>query len=225
MKISYFVVLMIVVVGIMVVTIAQPASSASMRQPLSTISTQSIGQQQGERELTALKRSDRCRCRPLDSITSPPPRQPRATCRRWSTTRHVDASYCSAVEPPTTLPERHLGIQRDGLDSTTARQLTVGNRTSHTMTYDSARQRVVLFGGYDFGWPADTWEWDGVNWTQRTTATHPARRNRAMAFDEYRGALCLADSPISSPARPGSGMASTGPSGHPQCHLRPEADR
>jgi hypothetical protein len=41
-------------------------------------------------------------------------------------------------------------------------------RSGHDMVYDSARQRVVLFGGVDRpgGGPiTDTWEWDGQGWT------------------------------------------------------------
>jgi hypothetical protein len=44
-------------------------------------------------------------------------------------------------------------------------------RSFHTMAYDEARQRLVLFGGFDRpayqgGRPRlDTWEWDGVTWT------------------------------------------------------------
>ncbi len=43
----------------------------------------------------------------------------------------------------------------------------------HAMAYDSARQRVVLFGGYSQGHRADTWEWDGKNWTQIKPTTSP----------------------------------------------------
>lgn len=43
-----------------------------------------------------------------------------------------------------------------------------GARSAHTLVYDSARRRVVLFGGGDqqgrFG---DTWEWDGERWDFR----------------------------------------------------------
>ncbi len=63
-------------------------------------------------------------------------------------------------------------------------------RYSHAMAYDSARQRVVLFGGVT-GQPAsalgDTWEWDGTNWTQiKLKNTPPARQAHAMAYDSGR---------------------------------------
>ncbi len=61
-------------------------------------------------------------------------------------------------------------------------------RGQHTMVYDAARQRVVLFGGWSsttyFG---DTWEWDGSNWTLRTPAVSPsARGEHAMVYDAGR---------------------------------------
>jgi hypothetical protein len=63
------------------------------------------------------------------------------------------------------------------------------------MTYDSARHRTVLFGGYNsftgsiFG---DTWEWDGVRWTQvDSTGPTPARSTTAMAYDKARGKAVL----------------------------------
>ena len=64
------------------------------------------------------------------------------------------------------------------------------------MTYDAAAQRVVLFGGR--GGAAgtvllsDTWEWDGVEWRQRTPAsTPPARQFSAMAYDSMRRRVVL----------------------------------
>ncbi len=33
-----------------------------------------------------------------------------------------------------------------------------GSRSGHAMTYDFQRQRVVLFGGWNEGFWADTWE-------------------------------------------------------------------
>ena len=45
-------------------------------------------------------------------------------------------------------------------------------RTVAAMAYDSARQRVVLFGGNTrhgvppYGYDNDTWEWDGRRWVQ-----------------------------------------------------------
>ncbi|HEY2515701.1 MAG TPA: kelch repeat-containing protein [Polyangiaceae bacterium] len=68
-------------------------------------------------------------------------------------------------------------------------------RTGHQMAFDSARGRVVLFGGLT-GSPAtplaDTWEWDGATWTSPQPALHPlARSGHAMTFDTTRGRTVL----------------------------------
>ncbi|MCA8975634.1 MAG: hypothetical protein KDC98_13010 [Planctomycetes bacterium] len=67
-------------------------------------------------------------------------------------------------------------------------------RSDHAMVYDSARGRIVLFGGLDasFSYLADTWEYDGVNWVLRTPAiSPPARAYHAMAYDSVRGQVVL----------------------------------
>jgi hypothetical protein len=71
-------------------------------------------------------------------------------------------------------------------------------RESHAMAYDQARQRVVVFGGFDGpangeDWErADTWEFDGSTWTEVTPAsTPPARTGGAAAFDAARGVVVL----------------------------------
>ncbi|MGI8552553.1 MAG: hypothetical protein ACR2PL_17455 [Dehalococcoidia bacterium] len=55
------------------------------------------------------------------------------------------------------------------------------------LAFDAAHSVMVLFGGccahngYDL---ADTWIWNGSNWTQQTPSTNPpARRQAAMAYD------------------------------------------
>jgi hypothetical protein len=60
-------------------------------------------------------------------------------------------------------------------------------RTNHGMAYDSAHQRVVVFGG-DPGGPtlADTWEWDGSLWTQ-VADTGPSAR-RGLSLSEHAAA-------------------------------------
>ncbi len=53
-------------------------------------------------------------------------------------------------------------------------------RSTHAMVYDEARGRVVLYGGYHDPWTAnssplpETWEWDGIDWVQRSTSAGPA---------------------------------------------------
>ncbi len=61
------------------------------------------------------------------------------------------------------------------------------------LTYDSTRNRAVLFGGISpTTWLADTWEWNGTLWTQRTTSTQPPERGAsALAFDSSRSVCVL----------------------------------
>jgi len=72
-------------------------------------------------------------------------------------------------------------------------------RNGAALAYDSARGVTVLFGGQDGGlgtgdasFLADTWEWDGTNWTQRMPAVSPgARYFAAVAFDATRHAVVM----------------------------------
>jgi len=69
-------------------------------------------------------------------------------------------------------------------------------REAHALAYDSARERVVLFGGWgDSGQLGDTWEWDGVKWTNVTpteSSDSPSRRyGHALAYDAARGKVLL----------------------------------
>jgi hypothetical protein len=67
-------------------------------------------------------------------------------------------------------------------------------RTWNAMAYDSARQQIVLFGGFDgyYSGYNDTWVWDGSNWTRKTPANAPVgRAGHAMAFDSVRSKVVL----------------------------------
>ncbi len=67
-------------------------------------------------------------------------------------------------------------------------------RAWHAMAYDSARGRVVLFGGNYANtntFYGDTWEWDGATWTLRTTTGPAPRQEHAMAYDSARGVTVL----------------------------------
>ena len=67
-------------------------------------------------------------------------------------------------------------------------------RWGHSMVFDSARGVTVLFGGKSAvtgGTFSDTWEWDGMSWTQQTpTAAPPAQAHGAMVFDSVRN-VCV----------------------------------
>lgn len=72
-------------------------------------------------------------------------------------------------------------------------------RNAHAMAQDSQRGRAVLFGGR--GWDSfighfpfgDTWEWDGLAWTEvATTGPKPAARyDSAMVYDSQHGRTVL----------------------------------
>jgi len=69
-------------------------------------------------------------------------------------------------------------------------------RARHAMAYDPSREVIVLFGGQETRSSGssldDTWEWDGTQWTQRTSETAPGRRvDHAMCYNGISGAVLL----------------------------------
>ncbi|MEM7205396.1 MAG: hypothetical protein AAF628_34390 [Planctomycetota bacterium] len=68
-------------------------------------------------------------------------------------------------------------------------------RRNHAVAYDSVRDRLVVFGGrveYSRQEVDETWEWDGVEWSERTPLARPGERHAAaMTFDEARGVAVL----------------------------------
>lgn len=72
-----------------------------------------------------------------------------------------------------------------------------GNPTQrrwHALAYDSARGKLVLFGGQDNENASldDIWEWDGSTWTQPLPSTSPpARHFHALAYDADRNVTVL----------------------------------
>jgi len=69
-------------------------------------------------------------------------------------------------------------------------------RQSSAMAYDAARGVTVLFGGYFSEGPtglnfADTWEWNGISWTQRSASGPSPRFAHAMAYDSPRAVIVL----------------------------------
>jgi len=63
-------------------------------------------------------------------------------------------------------------------------------RSGPGLAYDSARGRLVLFGGQASLRLADTWEWDGRDWL-RLDPPHapPARSGHRLAYDSRRGRI------------------------------------
>jgi hypothetical protein len=101
----------------------------------------------------------------------------------------------------------------DGAAQTwTLRQNTMqpSPRYGAAVVWDSARNRAVLFGGFDelTGRRNDTWEWDSASqmWMDRTpTGTKPTARHSAqMIFDSARGKVVLYS------GNTGSGAATAG---------------
>jgi hypothetical protein len=87
-------------------------------------------------------------------------------------------------------------VEWDGISWThRAPANTPPGRCNHAMAFDLARGRTVLFGGLANGYSvalADTWEWDGANWTQRFPAqSPPARKFHALATDVVRNRTVL----------------------------------
>jgi cysteine-rich repeat protein len=66
-------------------------------------------------------------------------------------------------------------------------------RESEVLVYDAARKRVVMFGGWTpSGNQGDTWEWDGVSWTQMRPVHSPAPRlAAAAAYDPKRKRIVM----------------------------------
>jgi hypothetical protein len=68
-------------------------------------------------------------------------------------------------------------------------------RHGHAMAYDDARGRTVLFGGNEGQLlnptPKDTWEWDGVQWSLRSSTGPSPREWHAMAYDPARKVTVL----------------------------------
>lgn len=67
------------------------------------------------------------------------------------------------------------------------------SRHLHAMAYDSARGKVILFGGIDanFNLLRDTWEWDAGGWQLRSSSGPSARCRHSMAFDQQRAKTVL----------------------------------
>ena len=69
---------------------------------------------------------------------------------------------------------------------------TPGARQQATLVYDSARGRVILFGGFDsLERKGDTWAFDGATWSRLTQVGPSARAGHAMVYDSVRGKVVM----------------------------------
>jgi hypothetical protein len=69
-------------------------------------------------------------------------------------------------------------------------------RTGFGLAYDTAHDRIVLFGGRyvlsgQVYHPADTWVWDGALWQRVTREGPPGRAHHGMTFDAARGRVVM----------------------------------
>lgn len=65
-------------------------------------------------------------------------------------------------------------------------------RSGHGIAYDSARQRLVVFGGMVGITPiADLWEWSGSTWQSRPVSGPAPRSNCPLVYDAARGRVLL----------------------------------
>ncbi|MFY9341728.1 MAG: hypothetical protein WAT39_04520 [Planctomycetota bacterium] len=67
-------------------------------------------------------------------------------------------------------------------------------RGEHAMVYDTRRSRTVLFGGASSpvsGWLADTWAFDGVDWSLLATSGPSPRQRHVMVYDPLRDRVVL----------------------------------
>jgi hypothetical protein len=69
-------------------------------------------------------------------------------------------------------------------------------RAFHAMAYDSKRERTLLFGGVTesqgkFVNFADTWSWDGNEWTEQEDAGPPGRNGHRLVYDTIRDRAVL----------------------------------
>jgi hypothetical protein len=63
-------------------------------------------------------------------------------------------------------------------------------RSNAAVAYDRARHKLIVFGGSDGSFLADTWEWDGT-WALAATTGPAARECSAIAFDSGRNVTVL----------------------------------
>lgn len=121
-----------------------------------------------------------------------PPLQPSGSCAYDAARRRI--VFVTSNNPGGTFST----LEWDGQNwQTRPTPPALTGRLSVSLAYDAARARTVLFGGLGaggvFGAPlAETWEWDGTAWLQRTFPVQPsARASAALAYDSGRQVCVL----------------------------------
>ncbi len=120
--------------------------------------------------------------------TSPPPRV--AGRLAYDSYRGVSVMFGGAYPPG--MVARNDTWEWDGSNWTERFPANVPiGRAGHGLAFDSNRGVSVLVGGSIYTTPlplADTWEWDGMDWTQIAVAG-PSRNGINCAFDSLRGKI------------------------------------
>lgn len=131
--------------------------------------------------------------------TSVSPRAP-ATTRSHHLFVYDEARHLSVVfggRPPNDLGASLEDTGTWSESTWVAVSSTLGQRGYITGTYDSARERTVMYGGADVVsgqdvYFDDTWEFDGTGWSQRDAAGLPGKRSSyGLAYDRQRGVTVL----------------------------------
>jgi len=95
-------------------------------------------------------------------------------------------AWFGAFGAQTDLPYSSGSTGADG--PLTFRTIPVGGRYGHTLAYDSARGKTILFGGNNGSYLADTWSFDGTNWIRLSPTTSPPPRYLAsMVYVPWNG--------------------------------------
>lgn len=93
-----------------------------------------------------------------------------------------------AIDPD--LPFSSGSTAADG--ALTFRRIIPGGRAWGSMAYDPVRNRIVLFGGSNGQAQADTWLFDGQDWTRVFPANSPVQRyGHRMVWDAARGKIVM----------------------------------
>ncbi|HUQ20001.1 MAG TPA: kelch repeat-containing protein, partial [Gemmatimonadaceae bacterium] len=105
----------------------------------------------------------------------------------FDSTKDRTLLFGGALAGPAGSTPSHDTWEWDGDNWTQVADTGPRSRSDHALAYDSARNRIVMFGGSSgSAYFNDTWEWDGTEWTQ-VEDTGPAQRSgMGMCFDSKR---------------------------------------
>ncbi len=86
---------------------------------------------------------------------------------------------------------RHLGVGRHGLDPGRRHRPRCPQRTRARLRLEPPAGRALRRRGGGAALRADTWEWDGTDWTQVADTGPDARSGHALAYDSNRQRIVL----------------------------------